>query len=99
VVSATMSKAAVVLKRPAGSNGRFAEHSDLASDLGSGEKGVGRQTRRAQPAKRAKLSEREVEKAAADFEKEDKRREAERRGAAHRLLKPSMLARRRIDLT
>ena len=33
VVAATMSKPGVVLKRPAGSNGRFAEHSDLPSDL------------------------------------------------------------------
>ena len=34
VVAATMSKPGVVLKRPAGSNGRFAEQSDLPSDLG-----------------------------------------------------------------
>jgi colicin import membrane protein len=33
VVAATLSKPGVVLKRPAGSNGRFAEHSDLPSDL------------------------------------------------------------------
>jgi hypothetical protein len=76
-----MSKPGVVLKRPAGSNGRFAEHSDLPSDLRSGEKVAGRQARRAKPTKRAasKLSEREADKAAADFEKEEKRREAERR--------------------
>jgi hypothetical protein len=76
-----MSKPGVVLKRPAGSNGRFAEHSDVPSDLGSGEKGAGRQARRAKPTKPAasKLSEREADKAAADFEKEEKRREAERR--------------------
>src|ERR1700739_4044657 len=37
VVAATMSKPGAVLKRPAGSTGRFAEHSDLPSDLGSGE--------------------------------------------------------------
>jgi hypothetical protein len=38
VVAATMSKPGVVLNRPAGSSGRFAEHSDLPSDLGSGKK-------------------------------------------------------------
>jgi hypothetical protein len=34
-VAATMAKPGVVLKRPAGSNRRFAEHSDLPTDLGS----------------------------------------------------------------
>jgi len=42
VIAATMSKPGVVLKRPAGSNGRFAEHSELPSDLGSGEGGGSR---------------------------------------------------------
>lgn len=81
VVAATMSKPGVVLKRPAGSNGRFAEHSDLPSDLGSGENRARRQRHRLKPAKRAapKISEREARKAAADFEKERERREAERR--------------------
>ncbi len=81
VVAATMSKPGVVLKRPAGSNGRFAEHSDLPSDLGSADKGSRRQGRPAKPAKRAppKISERDARKAAAEFEKEQKRREAERR--------------------
>jgi hypothetical protein len=80
VVSATMSKPGVVLKRPAGSNGRFAEHSDLPYDLGSGENGV-REKRHPKPAKRAapEISEAESRKAAIDFKKEQKRREAERR--------------------
>ena len=52
VVAATMSKPGVVLKRPAGSNGRFAEHTDLPSDLGSAGKGRRRESRRAKPAKR-----------------------------------------------
>lgn len=34
VVAATMSRPGVVFKRPAGSNRRFAEHSDLPSELG-----------------------------------------------------------------
>src|SRR5438105_5279639 len=33
VVAATMSKPGVVLRRPAGSNGRFAEHSELPNEL------------------------------------------------------------------
>src|SRR5579871_5493653 len=52
VVSATMSKPGVVLKRPAGSSGRFAENSDLPSDLGSAGKGDRRDSRHAKPAKR-----------------------------------------------
>src|SRR5689334_5382523 len=81
VVAATMSKPGVVLRRAAGSNGRFAEHSDLPSDLGSGDKGDRRERRRAKPAKRTapRISEQEARRAAADFEKEQKRREAERR--------------------
>jgi hypothetical protein len=81
VVAATMSKPGVVLKRPAGSNGRFAEHADLPSDLGSAENGNRRESRRAKPAKRPppEVSERDARKAAAEFEKEQKRREAERR--------------------
>jgi len=81
VVAATMSKPGVVLKRPAGSNGRFGEHADLPSDLGSGNSGTRPQTRRSKPPKRTapKISEAAARKAAADFDKEQKRREAERR--------------------
>jgi hypothetical protein len=81
VVAATMSKPGVVLKRPAGSNGRFAENSDLPSDLGSAEREHRRERRPEKPGKRAapKISERDARKAAAKFEKEQKRREAERR--------------------
>jgi hypothetical protein len=81
VVAATMSKPGVVLKRPAGSSGRFAENSDLPSDLGSAGKGNQREGRRTKPAKRPppEMNERDARKAAAEFEKEQKRREAERR--------------------
>ena len=81
VVAATMSKPGVVLKRPAGSNGRFAEHSDLPSDLGSAGKGRRREGRRTKPAKSLppEISDRDARKAAAEFEKEQKRRDAERR--------------------
>ena len=80
VVAATMSKPGVVLKRPAGTNGRFAEHSSLPPDLLSGEDRPRRQRRRA-PAKRTspEIGKREARKAAADFEKEQRRREAENR--------------------
>ena len=37
VVTATMAKPGVVLKRPAGSSGRFAEHSDLPTDSATNE--------------------------------------------------------------
>jgi colicin import membrane protein len=81
VVAETMSKPGVVLKRPAGSNGHFAEQSDLPSDLGSAEKQDRRESRREKPSKRAapKISEEHARKAAAEFEKEKKRRDAERR--------------------
>ncbi|MDI2057899.1 MULTISPECIES: hypothetical protein [Bradyrhizobium] len=79
IVAATMAKPGVVLKRPAGSNGRFGEHSDLPSDLGAGETG-GRGRRRPKREERTapKISERAARKAAADFEKEQKRRDVER---------------------
>jgi len=81
VVAATMSKPGVVLKRPAGSNGRFAEQSDLPSDLGSARKGNRREKSGAKPAKRPppEISERDARTAAVEFEKEQKRRDAERR--------------------
>lgn len=81
VVAATMKKPGMVLKRPAGSDGRFAERSDLPSDLGSAGKGRQREGRRTKPAKRppAEISERDTRKAATEFEKEQKRRDAERR--------------------
>jgi colicin import membrane protein len=81
VVAETMSKPGVVLKRPAGSNGRFAEHSDLPAALGSAEKEDRQESGREKPRKRAapKISEPDARKAAAEFEKEQKRRDAERR--------------------
>jgi colicin import membrane protein len=80
VVAATMSKPGVVLKRPAGSNGRFAEHAGLPIDLGD-EDGGGRKKVRS-PLKRRpapEISEKAARKAAADFELEQRRRETERR--------------------
>lgn len=79
IVAATMTSPGVVLKRPAGSSGRFAEHSGLPTDLGA--EGSSRVRNRPKLKRRAagKVSERAARKAALDFEKEQKRREAERR--------------------
>ena len=81
VVAATMAKPGVVLKRPAGSSGRFAEHSELPTDL-AGEKAEGRHGKSRSTTKtRAapKISEKAARRAAEEFEKEERRREAERR--------------------
>ena len=81
VVAATMSKPGVVLKRPAGSSGRFAEHSELPTDLGSDEGRGKRERRHPEPKKRAvpEISEKAARQAAAPFELERARQEAERR--------------------
>lgn len=79
VVRATMSKPGVVLKRPAGSTGRFAEHADLPDieNEGSARRKGARPEPRRRPA--AKISDEAARTAAAEFEREQKRREAERR--------------------
>ncbi|WLA69371.1 cell envelope biogenesis protein TolA [Bradyrhizobium diazoefficiens] len=77
VLAVTMLKPGVVLKRPAGSSGRFAEHAELPSDIRSGEGGAKREKRRLKPAK--KIGEREARKAAVAFEKEQERQKAQRR--------------------
>jgi colicin import membrane protein len=76
VVTATMSKPGVVLKRAAGSSGRFTEHADLP-DIDE----EGKKSRRPEPRRRspAKISDKEARKAAAAFEREQKQRDAERR--------------------
>jgi len=80
VVAATMAKPGVVLKRPAGSSGRFAEHSDLPTNLGD-ERTDGRHGKsRSRPKKQTapKISDKAAREAAAEFDQERKRREAER---------------------
>jgi colicin import membrane protein len=79
VVAATMSKPGVVLKRPAGSTGRFAEHADLP-ELDHEESGR-KKPRRPEPERRSVplMSLEDSRKAAAEFEREQKRRDAERR--------------------
>lgn len=79
VVAATMSKPGVVLRRPAGSNGRFAEHAGLPDlkDEASGQK----KSRLPEPKRHAipKISDKDARKAAAELESEQRRRDAERR--------------------
>jgi colicin import membrane protein len=79
VVAATMAKPGVVLKRPAGSSGRFAEHAELP-DLDDGASAP-RNSGRPEPKRRAapKISVEDSRRAAAAFEREQQRRDAERR--------------------
>lgn len=89
VVAATMASPGVVLRRPVGSNGPFTEHSELPTDLADdAAKPKGKAKSKAKPkkpaAKAAKKPSREIDdqqarKAAAAFEKEERRRDAERR--------------------
>ncbi len=83
VVAATMSKPGVILRRPAGSSGRFAEHSNLPT--GDEARG-GRERRWPKAEKRSppKISEKAARKAALDFEREQKRNEAKRRAERER---------------
>lgn len=77
VVAATMAKPGMVLKRPAGSNGRFGEHAELPDlDEGGAKPKASRRPERKRPA--PKISVEDSRKAAAAFERE-KRRDADRR--------------------
>ncbi|MBR0705838.1 MULTISPECIES: cell envelope biogenesis protein TolA [Bradyrhizobium] len=85
VVAATMAKPGVVLKRPVGSDGPFAESAELPTALADAEN---KPKRKPKPGKRAartahkpsrKRDDQEARKSAAAFEKEERRREAERR--------------------
>ncbi|MBR0851673.1 cell envelope biogenesis protein TolA [Bradyrhizobium diazoefficiens] len=78
IVAATMAKPGVVLKRPAGSRGPFAEHADLPAvddEETQPKKSPPKPKRQAAP----KISAEDSRKAAAAFEREQKRRDAERR--------------------
>ncbi|MCC8955174.1 cell envelope biogenesis protein TolA [Bradyrhizobium sp. Pear77] len=79
VVAVTRAKPGVVLKRPAGSIGQFAEHAELP-DL-DGEAGGPKRSRRAEPKGRPahKISVEDARRAAAEFEREQNRRDSERR--------------------
>lgn len=78
-VAATMAKPGVVLKRPAGSNSLFAEHADLP-DLDAKASALNRSRRPERKRQAApKISVEDSRRAAAQFEREQKQRDAERR--------------------
>lgn len=89
VVAATMANPGVVLRRPVGSDGPFTEHAALPTDLAAGEakpksKSNSKRESPKRPVKGARKPSREIDdqqarKAAAAFEKEERRRDAERR--------------------
>lgn len=85
IVAATMASPGVVLRRPVGSDGPFTESAELPTDLADGE---AKPKRKPKPSKRPsktaktpprKIDDRQAREAAAAFEKEERRREAERR--------------------
>jgi hypothetical protein len=76
-VAATMAQPGVVLRRPAGSNGRFAEHSDLPTSEEVEHPHTSRS--KAKKSTGPQISEKAVSRAAVDFERERKQRDAARR--------------------
>lgn len=80
VVAATMAKPGVVLRRPVGSDGPFAEDAALPTDLGEAvhDRPGKRRTKAAKQPSR-KIEHARTGSAALAFEKEQKRRERERR--------------------
>jgi len=88
IVAATLAKPGVVLRRPVGSDGPFTESAELPTDLAEDDSKPKRKTkpktkRPAKKAKSAKKASRQPDdqaarKAAAAFEKEERRREAAR---------------------
>ena len=77
VVAATMAQPGVVLRRPAGSNGRFAEHSDLPTNEEVEHPRASRS--KAKKSAGPQISEKAASRAAVSFERERKRRDAARR--------------------
>ena len=80
IVEAAMAKPGVVLRRPVGSDDAFSEHAALPTHISSDRVAKGRP----RPARRKKAAGRTIDegtsrKAAAMFEKEQRRRESERR--------------------
>ena len=81
VLSATMAKPGVVLRRPVGSDGPYGEHAELPTNLGNGERP--KPVRKSKSHKVMKPSPRAVDQAterkvSVAFEKEQKRRHRER---------------------
>jgi hypothetical protein len=79
IVSATVARPGVVLRRPVGTNGAFEETSDLPTDIGSGKK-VSAPRKLARPRfTAAKADNVKARRAAAAFDKQQRKREAEQR--------------------
>jgi hypothetical protein len=81
VVAATMAKPGVVLRRAAGSSGRFSEQSNIPSQAAADRAQKQPETRRSKPNRRQtqELSSKAARKAVANYEKEQRRREAQSR--------------------
>lgn len=77
VVSATMARPGVVLKRPVGSNAPFREHAGLPASLAS-KKHRTRKTPEVSPRPRRALDDRAVQEAAKEYEREERKRDRER---------------------
>lgn len=81
VVTATMAKPGIVLRRPAGSSGRFSEHADLPSPSAADDSERKPRAKRVKPTNPSptRISEKAARQAAVDYEREQKRREAQQR--------------------
>jgi hypothetical protein len=80
VVAATIANPGVVLRRPVGSSGPFAEHAALPTDLAGG---VDDRPKRHRPKSKrqspSKTSEKAARRAALEYERTERQRESERR--------------------
>jgi len=79
IVSATIKHPGIVLRRPVGTNGAFKETSGLPKDLGTEKKVSAPRKRAPPPVKAAKADNAEARRAAAAFDKQQRKREAEQR--------------------
>ena len=81
VVAATMAKPGVILRRPVGSNGPFAEHAALPTDLADDEANSRPKRPRAKPKKQPprKIDDKAARQAALEYERAERQRESERR--------------------
>lgn len=79
VVAATMAKPGVVLRRAAGSRGRFSEQSDIPSQAAADRAHKQPETRQSKPHRRQapQVSSKVSRQAAANYERERRRREAQ----------------------
>ncbi len=79
VVAATMAKPGVVLRRPVGSSGPFAEHAALPRDLPGDAKGRPKQHRQSKKQAPSKSSVKAARRAALEYERTERQRQSERR--------------------